>query len=43
VASLKLAELIEIRVQASEKRVADLHLRLEQIVQPNGEDVLWSF
>jgi hypothetical protein len=43
VASLKLAELIEIRVQASESRIADFQLPLEQIVQPNGQDVLWSF
>jgi hypothetical protein len=43
VAGLRLAELIEIRVQASQQRIADLQLRLEQIVQPNGQDVLWSF
>jgi len=43
VAGLMLAELIEIRVQASQQRIADLQLRLEQIVQPNGRDVLWSF
>jgi hypothetical protein len=43
VAGLRLAELIEIRVQASQQRIAELHVRLEQIVQPNGQDVLWSF
>jgi hypothetical protein len=43
VGGLRLAELIEIRVQASQRRIADLQLRLEQIVQPNGHDVLWSF
>ena len=43
VAGLRLAELIEIRVQASRQRIADLQVRLEQIVQPNGQDVLWSF
>jgi len=42
VAGLRLAELIEIRVQASQRQIAELHLRLEQIVQPNGQDVLWS-
>jgi len=30
------------RVQASQRQIAELHLRLEQIVQPNGQDVLWS-
>ena len=43
VAGLRLAELIEIRVEAPRQRVADFQLRLEQIVQPNGQDVLWSF
>src|ERR1700682_519343 len=43
VAGLRLAERIEIRVQASQLRIADLQVRLEQIVQPNGQDVLWSF
>jgi hypothetical protein len=43
VAGLRLAELIEIRVQASQQRIAELQVRLEQIVQPNGQDVLWSF
>ena len=43
VAGLRLAELIEIRVQASRRQVAELEYRLDQIVQPNGEDVLWSF
>lgn len=43
VAGLRLAESIEFRVQASRQQVADLRLRLEQIVQPNGQDLLWSF
>ena len=43
VAGLRLAERIEIRVQASQQRIAELEVRLEQIVQPNGQDVLWSF
>ena len=43
VAGLRLEERIEIRVQASRREVADLWLRLEQIVQPNGSDLLWSF
>ena len=43
VAGLRLAEEIEIRVQASQRRIADLRLRLEQIVSPNGHDVLWGF
>ncbi|HVC99542.1 MAG TPA: hypothetical protein VNG93_00130 [Candidatus Dormibacteraeota bacterium] len=42
-AGLRLEELIQIRVQASGDQVADLQLRLEQIVQPNGHDLLWSF
>ena len=43
VAGLRLAERIEIRVQASQQRIAELQVRLEQIVQPNGQDVLWTF
>jgi hypothetical protein len=43
VAGLRLAELIEIRVHASRQRVADLQVRIDQIVKPNGRDVLWSF
>ncbi len=43
VAGLRLAELIEIRVSASRQQVAEMQFRLEQIVQPNGHDVLWSF
>jgi hypothetical protein len=42
VAGLRLEDPIEIRVQAS-RQVAELRLRLEQIVQPNGHDLLWSF
>ena len=36
VAKLKLAERIELRIQAPPRRIAELQLRLEQIVQPNG-------
>ena len=43
VAGLRLEELIEIRIQGSRQRIADLQLRLEQIVQPNGQDLLWTF
>ena len=43
VAHLRLEELIQIRVQASRQQVAELRLRLEEIVQPNGQDLLWSF
>jgi hypothetical protein len=43
IAGLRLEELIEIRVQSSRQQVAELQLRLEQIVQPNGQDLLWSF
>lgn len=43
VAGLRLEEMIQIRIQATPERVADLQLRLEQIVQPNGQDLLWSF
>jgi len=43
VGGLRLAELIEIRVSGSRRQVAELQFRLEQIVQPNGQDVLWSF
>jgi hypothetical protein len=43
VAGLRLEELIQMRVQASREQVAELQLRLEEIVQPNGHDLLWSF
>ena len=37
VAHLKLAERIELRIQAPPRRIAELQLLREQIVQPNGE------
>lgn len=41
VARLRLAERIELRLQAAPtRRIAELQLRLEQIVQPNGDFVL---
>jgi hypothetical protein len=43
VAHLRLSEVIEMRVSAEQKSVADLRLPLEDIVQPNGERLLWQF
>ena len=40
-AGLRLSERIEIRVQGR-RRIAELELRLDQIVQPNGDVFLWS-
>ena len=40
-AQLRLSERIELRVQNHRRQVAELELRLEQIVQPNGELLLW--
>ncbi|MGH7903380.1 MAG: hypothetical protein ACREPA_04530 [Candidatus Dormibacteraceae bacterium] len=40
-AGLRLAERIEIQVQAPH-RLAEMELRLDQIVRPNGHVVLWS-
>lgn len=37
VAQVKLADHIELRIQAPSRRIAELQLRREQIVQPNGE------
>jgi hypothetical protein len=37
VAHLKLADRIELRIQAPPQRIAELQLRREQIVQPNGD------
>lgn len=42
VAHLRLSEVIEMRVSAGEKRVAALALPLQDIVQPNGERLLWA-
>jgi hypothetical protein len=43
VAHLRLSEVIEMRVSAEQKSVADLMLPLEDIVRPNGERLLWQF
>lgn len=40
VADLRLAQRIDMRVRDSEREIAELSLRLEQIVARNGEDVL---
>lgn len=37
VAQLKLAQRIELRIQGPLRHIAELQVRLEQIVQPNGE------
>jgi hypothetical protein len=43
IAHLRLSEVIEMRVKADEKSVAELTLPLEDIVQPNGDRLLWQF
>ncbi|HYR49824.1 MAG TPA: hypothetical protein VES90_06560 [Candidatus Eisenbacteria bacterium] len=43
IAHLRLSEVIEMRVKADEKSMAELTLPLEDIVQPNGERLLWQF
>jgi hypothetical protein len=43
IAHLRLAEVIEMRVTAEQKSVAEITLPLEDIVQPNGERLLWGF
>ncbi len=43
IAHLRLSEVIEMRVKADEKSVAELTLPLGDIVQPNGERLLWQF
>jgi hypothetical protein len=43
VGRLRLAELIEMRVEAASREIAELSFRFEQIVSPNGTDVLWGF
>ena len=42
VAHLRLSEVIEMRVRAEERSVAELTLPLGDIVQPNGERLLWQ-
>ena len=43
IAHLRLSEVIEMRVSAEKKSVAEITLPLEDIVQPNGERLLWEF
>ena len=43
IAHLRLSEVIEMRVKGDENSVAELTLPLEDIVQPNGERLLWQF
>jgi hypothetical protein len=43
IAHLRLSEVIEMRVKSDEKSVAELSLPLVDIVQPNGERLLWQF
>ncbi len=43
VARLQLSELIEMRVHNQRHQVAELRLRQEQIVQPNGDVLLFGF
>ena len=43
VAHLRLSDVIEMRVSAEKKSVAELTLPLGDIVQPNGERLLWQF
>jgi hypothetical protein len=43
IAHLRLSEVIEMRVKADQESVAELTLPLGDIVQPNGERLLWQF
>jgi hypothetical protein len=42
VAHLRLSDVIEMRVTAEKKSVAEFALPLQKIVQPNGERLLWG-
>ena len=42
VAHLRLSDVIEMRVSAERKSVAEFALPLQDIVQPNGERLLWG-
>ncbi len=42
VAHLRLSDVIEMRVSAERKSVAEFTLPLQDIVQPNGERLLWG-
>jgi hypothetical protein len=43
IAHLRLSEVIEMRVSAEQKSVAELTMPLDDIVRPNGERLLWQF
>lgn len=43
IAHIRLSEVIEMRVSADKKSVAELTLPLDDIVRPNGERLLWQF
>src|SRR5229473_2555734 len=42
IAHLRLSEVIEMRVSAEQKSVAELSMPLQDIVRPNGERLLWG-
>lgn len=42
VAHLRLSDVIDMRISAERKSVAELTLPLQDIVQPNGERLLWG-
>ncbi|MGH7760056.1 MAG: hypothetical protein ACREOY_01380 [Candidatus Dormibacteraceae bacterium] len=42
IAHLRLSEVIEMRVSAEQKSVAELTMPLQHIVRPNGERLLWG-
>jgi len=42
IAHLRLSDVIEMRVSAGRRSFAELSLPLRDIVQPNGEQLLWS-
>ena len=42
VAHLRLSDVIEMRVSAERRSIAELSLPLREIVQPNGERLLWG-
>lgn len=43
IAHLRLSDVIEMRVRAAEKTVAEFALPVDEIVQPNGERLLYGF
>src|SRR6266851_3314601 len=42
IADLRLSDVIEMRVSAERRSVAEITLPLQKIVQPNGERLLWK-